>query len=89
MEVTASVELLEAGQEVIVEMIGTTLLFVTPIFVQVTAKILVKMEAIVTRTNVTVSNKFLNQKLPKKMSLRQLLKILKILLKNLVLNHKS
>ena len=89
MEVTASVELLEAGQEVIVEMIGTTLLFVIPIFAQVTAKILVKMEAIVTRTNVTVSNKFLNQKLPKKTSLHQLQTILKIHLKNLVLNHKS
>ena len=89
MEVIASVELLEAGQEVIVEMIGTTLLFVIPIFAQVTAKILVKMEAIVTKTNATVSNKFLNQKLPRKTSVRQLLKILKILLKNLVLNHKS
>ena len=57
----------EAGPQVIAEteMIGITThqqLFVTIIFVQVIAKILDKMEAIVRRTNVFASNKSTNPK---------------------------
>ena len=77
----ASVARLEVGRQVIVETIGTSHLFVTTIFAQVTAKILVKMEAIVTKTNVSVSNKFSHRKLTKKMSLQLLPLILKILLR--------
>ena len=79
MEVIAPVEPLEAGLQVIAEIIGTMHLFVTPIYAQVIAKILVKMEAIVTRTSATVSNKFSNQKSMKKIFLHLHLMILTLL----------
>ena len=62
-------------------MIGITIHqqhFVTIIFVQVIAKILDKMEAIVRRTNVFVSNKSTNQKF----KLPQLQAIIQLILLN-------